>query len=232
LDVLFHAAACPSKVATVPDQDLKTFQSSLNINLNSAFFLARIAIPQMQAQGKGCIINVGSTSGLAADYGLCSYNAAKAGIHNLTRAMAIDHAKEGIRVNSVSPGYMITPRTSRFRDVAELEEKLLNSIPLGRGADPMEVAKVVAFLASDDASYITGQSKWLMLDLPMFERLILIVGIVVDGGWSAHTGAPNFTQLVNAAVSATGVEHTVSKLTQILSKSRGVLIGFHVGGTN
>ena len=159
LDVLFHAAASPSRIAPVTEHDLQTFQTSINTNLNSAFYLARIAIPQMQKQGKGVIVNVGSTSGLSADYGLCSYNAAKAGIINLTKAMAVDHAKQGIRVNAVCPGYMVTPRTSRFREVPELLEGLLKAIPMGRAADPVEVARAVTFLASDDASYITGQCE-------------------------------------------------------------------------
>jgi meso-butanediol dehydrogenase/(S,S)-butanediol dehydrogenase/diacetyl reductase len=151
LDVLFHCAA-----------------QSAHINLCSAFYLARIAIPQMQKQGKGAIVNIASTSGLSADYGLCSYNAAKAGVINLTRAMAIDHAREGIRVNTVCPGYMVTPMTQGFRDNQDLHEDLVEGIPQGRGCDPAEVGQAVLFLASDEASYCSGTGKLsrLFLKLP------------------------------------------------------------------
>lgn len=104
LDVLFHNAARLGPVSTVPNHDLALFQQIINTNLCGAFYLARVAIPQMQKQGKGVIVNTASTSGLAGDFGLCSYGAAKAGIVNLTRIMALDHAKENIRVNCVCPG--------------------------------------------------------------------------------------------------------------------------------
>jgi meso-butanediol dehydrogenase/(S,S)-butanediol dehydrogenase/diacetyl reductase len=159
LDILFHGAAHPGQLAPVTTHDVATFQKVINTNLCSAFYLARIAIPQMQKQGKGVIVNVGSTSGFRADYGLCSYNAAKAGIMNLTRAMAVDHAAEGIRVNAICPGFMKTPMTSRFQEEPEVLQGLLTAIPAGRAADPVEIARVVAFLATDEASYITGQCE-------------------------------------------------------------------------
>jgi meso-butanediol dehydrogenase / (S,S)-butanediol dehydrogenase / diacetyl reductase len=159
LDVLFHNAARLAKVSTVVDHDVKLFQDVINTNVCSAFYLARIAIPQFRKQGKGVIVNTASTSGLAADFGLCSYSTAKAGLVNLTRAMALDHAKENIRVNCVCPGYMVTPMTTGFRSAPALEKVLLDSIPMGRGCDPVEVARTVLFLASDDASFMTGHGK-------------------------------------------------------------------------
>ncbi len=159
LDVLFHNAARLGHVSTVVDHDVELFQKIINTNLLGAFYLARIAIPQMRKQGKGAIVNTASTSGLAGDYGLCSYGAAKAGIVNLTRIMALDHAKEGIRVNCVCPGYMVTPMTAGFREHAEMHKELLESIPQGRGCDPVEVGRTVLFLASDDASYMNGHGK-------------------------------------------------------------------------
>jgi meso-butanediol dehydrogenase / (S,S)-butanediol dehydrogenase / diacetyl reductase len=161
LDVLFHCAAQSAHVNPVPKQMIADFQKVVNINLSSAFYLARVAIPQMQKQGKGAIVNIASTSGLAADYGLCSYNAAKAGVINLTRAMAIDHAREGIEAigaNTVCPGYMITPMTQGFRDNQDLHGDLVEGIP-GRGCDPAEVGQAVLFLASDEASYCNGTGK-------------------------------------------------------------------------
>lgn len=156
LDILIHCAAQSPHVDPVPQQKILNFQNVININLCSAFYLARVAIPQMQKQGKGAIVNIASTSGLAADYGLCSYNAAKASIINLTKAMAIDHAKEGIRVNAVCPGYMITPMTQGFRDNPRLHVDLLDGIPQGRGCATSEVGQAILFLASDQASYCNG----------------------------------------------------------------------------
>lgn len=209
LDILFHNAAHPGQIAPVTHQDLATFQQVINTNLCSAFYLARIAIPQMQKQGKGVIINVGSISGLFADYGLCSYNAAKAGIINLSKAMALDHAKDGIRVNAVCPGYMVTRMTEKFQGHNDLLDSLNNVIPQGRGADPVEVARVVAFLASDDASYITGQGNSGLSSERM--QLTWLLGIVVDGGWTAHSGAPNFSQYFQAKVGASAVIHRMSE---------------------
>ncbi len=159
LDVLFHNAACLAPVATVIDHDLATFQRVVNTNLCSLFYLARVAVPQMKKQGKGSIVVTGSTSGLAADFGLCAYNAAKAGIMNLARTMAIDHIRDGIRVNIVAPGHMVTPMTIGFYDNAEAKAELLEGIPLGRGCDPKEVAAAVLFLASDEAYAMTGHSE-------------------------------------------------------------------------
>jgi len=160
LDVLFHNGARLGGVSTVVDHDVTLFQQVINTNLCGLFYLARVALPQMRKQGKGAIVSTASTAGLAGDFGLCSYSAAKAGLVNLTRTMALDHAQEGIRVNCVCPGYMITPMTVPFREDKKVYEDLLESIPMHRGADPKEVGRAVLFLASDDASYITGQGKF------------------------------------------------------------------------
>ena len=159
LDVLFHNAGMLAKFATVTSHDVALFQHVLNVNLSALFYLGRAAIPQMQKQGKGAIVVTASTAGFRADYGACAYNASKAGIINLARVMAIDHAHEGIRVNIVCPGLMNTPMTTTLTQIPEAEEAVRDRIPLGRGAHPSEVAKAVLFLASDDASYITGQSR-------------------------------------------------------------------------
>ena len=103
--------------------------------------------------------------------------AAKAGIVNLTRTMALDHAREGIRVNCVCPGYMVTPMTEGFRSQPHVIEALLERIPMNRGADPKEIGRAVLFLASDDASFITGHA------------------LVIDGGMTAASGVPNLPKL-------------------------------------
>ncbi|KXT09685.1 hypothetical protein AC579_9983 [Pseudocercospora musae] len=177
LDVLFHNGARLADLATVVDHDVATFDAVIKTNSCGLFYLARAAISQMRKQGKGSIVSTASTAGLLGDYGLCSYSAAKAGTVNLTRTMALDHAREGIRVNCVCSGYMVTPMTVPFRSEPSIHEVLLETIPLNRGADPKEIGRAVLFLASDDASYITGQA------------------LVIDGGWTAHTGTPNFPKM-------------------------------------
>lgn len=172
LDVLFHCGAMLSPVAPVPQQKVSDFQKVINVNLCSSFYLARVAIPQMQKQGYGAIVNVASTSGLFADYGLCAYNAAKAGVINLTRAMAIDHAREGIRVNAVCPGYMVTAMTTGFRDNEDIHKELLDGIPQGRGCSPDEVGQAVLFLASDDASYVNGTGNASRIPFETFHLLL------------------------------------------------------------
>ncbi|EXJ91112.1 hypothetical protein A1O1_04219 [Capronia coronata CBS 617.96] len=175
LDILFHNAAQPTPMTTVPFHDLVQFQQIINTNLCGLFYLARIAIPQMQVQKKGVIVATASTSALGGEYGLASYAASKAGMLNLMRTMALDHARENIRINAICPGYMPTPMTEGLGELVKVVEE---SIPQGRGGDPTEVARAALFLASEDASYMTGQA------------------LIVDGGWSAHSGAPNLLKYV------------------------------------
>lgn len=113
----------------------------------------------MKKLGKGVIVNTASISGIGGDYGLSSYNAAKAGLINLTRTIAIDHARDGIRAVTICPGFMDTSMTKGTLDNQKLKEDLFESIPMNRGGHPREVAQLVLFLASDDASYITGHRK-------------------------------------------------------------------------
>ena len=114
-----------------------------NSNLCGLFYLSRIAIPQFRKQGKGAIVATASTAGLQGDYGICAYSASKHGTVGLIKAMALDHAKENIRVNCVCPGYMITPMTEPFKENPTVYEELLNGIPMGRGADPKEIGRAV-----------------------------------------------------------------------------------------
>ena len=137
---------------------------------------SRQAIPHLAIAG-GSIVNVASASGMAADYGFAAYNAARASVINLTRAMAIDHAP-AIRVNAVNPGLTATPLASGLTANPTIMKAYEQVLVMGRPAEPAEVAAVIAFLASDDASYINGHN------------------LVVDGGMTAHTGQPNFTRLL------------------------------------
>jgi meso-butanediol dehydrogenase/(S,S)-butanediol dehydrogenase/diacetyl reductase len=134
------------------------------------FYGMRFALPQMLLQGGGVIVNTASVSGLAADYMLSAYNAAKAGVINLTRAAAIEYARKNIRVNAVCPGSIATPPLVGKLGEGEGRRPLEDVHPIGRLGLPEEIARTVLFLASDDASLMTGSI------------------VVADGGISAHTG--------------------------------------------
>jgi meso-butanediol dehydrogenase/(S,S)-butanediol dehydrogenase/diacetyl reductase len=139
----------------------------------------KYCLPIMRQQGKGAIVNTASISGTGGDYGLSSYNAAKAGVINLTRAVAIENAKYNIRANCVCPG-AINTRVAQVlgKERAEEFRRLqADAHPLGRMGEPDEIANAVLFLASDEASFITGAM------------------IVADGGVTAHTGLPDLLSL-------------------------------------
>ena len=160
LDVLFSNAGILCPYEKIPNQRIDVFQRVIQIDLNSLFYLARVAVPYMQNQGKGNIIATASTSGLGGEVGVAPYTAAKAGLINLCRVLALEYALEGIRVNAVCPGHMITPMADNLLQSPQAYELARKAIPMGRGCQPIEVAKVVLFLASDDASYVTGQGKF------------------------------------------------------------------------
>jgi meso-butanediol dehydrogenase/(S,S)-butanediol dehydrogenase/diacetyl reductase len=146
------------------------------VDLDSIFFAARAAIPHL-AKTRGCIVNTASISGLSGDYGLAAYNAAKGGVVNLTRTLAIDHAADGIRVNAVCPGPVETKLTAAMARDPDFMEEYRKLVPMARMGQPEEIAASIVFLASDDASCITGHN------------------LVVDGGVTAATGQPNFTRM-------------------------------------
>lgn len=162
----------------VPDLDPAQWRRVMAVDLDAVFHGCRAAIPvmkdQFRASGRGgVIVNTASISGLAADAGFAAYNAAKAAVINLTRALAVDHGKDGIRVNALCPGLVDTPLASRFTAIPGLMAAWTAGIPLRRAARPEEIAEVAAFLLSDAASYITGAA------------------IVADGGATARTGQPD-----------------------------------------
>jgi meso-butanediol dehydrogenase / (S,S)-butanediol dehydrogenase / diacetyl reductase len=140
-------------------------------NLDAVFFVSRAAIPHL-LKTRGAIVNTSSVSGLRGEWGAVAYVAAKGALNNLTRAMALDLARDGVRVNSVCPTMTATPMTAGMASQPELMAKFRDRIPLGRAADPKEIAAAIAFLASEDASFITG------------------VNLPVDGGTSASNGEP------------------------------------------
>jgi len=178
LDIVFNNAGVGSFAAT-PELGLDEWRRVIEIDLNGVFHGCRAAIPLMRAAGAGAIINTASISGLAGDFSFAAYNAAKGAVVNYTRAAAIDHARDGIRINAVCPGPVATPLIAGVDELPGVRERWDECVPLGRFARAEEIAAVVAFLASDDASYIIGAA------------------IPVDGGVTAHTGQPNLPRLLS-----------------------------------
>jgi acetoacetyl-CoA reductase len=142
------------------DQSLRKMQKDdwhavLRANLDSLYNMSKQAIEPMLAQRWGRIINISSVNGQKGAFGQCNYSAAKAGMHGFTKALALEVARSGITVNTVSPGYL---NTSMVRKVPQdvLETRILPQIPLGRLGEPEEVAALVAYLGSEDAGFVTG----------------------------------------------------------------------------
>lgn len=131
------------------------FDMVLNTNLRSAWLCCKAASRQMMRKRTGRIINITSVVGIAGNGGQTNYSASKAGMIGLTKSLAKEVATRNITVNAVAPGYIATDMTSELDE--NLKETVISHIPLGRIGEAQEVAKAVAFLASDDAGYITGQ---------------------------------------------------------------------------
>lgn len=142
------------------------------VDLKSAWLTAKHVVPAMREAGRGAIVNVASIHSFASLPGFFPYGAAKAGLIGLTRNMALDYGPWGVRVNAVCPGFtrtrLVQESIDRTPDPAAAEAEMVNGVALGRIADPSEIAATIAFLASDDASYVTGAS------------------LLVDGGLTAR----------------------------------------------
>ncbi|PCG15388.1 MAG: SDR family NAD(P)-dependent oxidoreductase [Sphingomonas sp.] len=183
IDILYNNAGIGCYGLT-PDLAIDQWRRVVAVNLDAVFYGCRAVIPYLKARGGGAIVNTASASGLHADYGFTAYNAAKAGVINYTRSLAIDHARDGIRANAVCPGPVDTPiLTSGVDAIPGLRAQWEQVVPAGRFAQPEEIAAVAAFLASDDASAVTGAA------------------IPVDGGLTAHTGQPDLRARMEAAAS-------------------------------
>jgi 2,3-dihydro-2,3-dihydroxybenzoate dehydrogenase len=156
LDVLVNNAGV-SRRGTAEETSDETWDLTLAVNLSAMFFLSRAAVPVMRGQGGGAIVNTASELAIVATTRAPVYCASKAGVVQLTRAMALDHAREGIRINAVCPGPVDTPLLAGFRDHPEEElRKIAAETPMGRIGTPDEIAAAILFLASDDASFMTG----------------------------------------------------------------------------
>ena len=158
LDVLVNAAGIIARADGLGTTD-EMWQRVMNVNVNGVFYMSRAALSVMKGQQRGAIINFGSIWGDVGAAGVLAYCASKGAVHNLTRAMALDHVMDGIRINAVCPGEVNTPMLSseRAEPVTQaLLERLASTVPMNRLADPAEIGRVVLFLASDAASYMTG----------------------------------------------------------------------------
>ena len=177
IDVLVNNAAISilgSFGATAEEEWHKVMRT----NVDGVFYTIRAALPHL-LRSKGSIVNVSSVSGLAGDWYQSFYNASKGAVSNLTRSLALELAPHGVRVNAVNPSLTLTEMTTAFQQHGPLMERILERIPLGRGAKPEEIASVIAFLASDDAPFING------------------VNLPVDGGVTASNGQLNPTAFLS-----------------------------------
>ncbi|TPN38456.1 SDR family oxidoreductase [Mesorhizobium sp. B1-1-6] len=157
LDGLVHNAAAPSTDGTVADLALDKWRLELDVSLTGAFLVSKFAVPLMAAGGGGSIVLIGSQFARVAVGKAVAYCAAKAGLMHLAKAMAVDHAGQHIRVNSLSPGAVATARLlQRWPDLKAADEGLGPAHLLGRIAQPEEIAAACAFLLSSDASFVTG----------------------------------------------------------------------------
>ncbi len=158
LDGVVNAAGIIVRAAGLDTSD-EQWNRIMGVNVSGTFFMCRAAIRAMKLRGAGAVVNFGSIWGDLGSAGVAAYCASKGAVHNLTRALAMDHATDGIRINAVCPGEVRTPMLQSERDepvTQALLDRLAATVPMGRLAEPEEIARVVVFLLSDAASYVTG----------------------------------------------------------------------------
>ncbi len=186
LDVMFNNAGIAGAIGSIEEVSVEAFDETIGVLLKGVFFGIKHAAKIMKAQGKGSIINTASVAGIRTGYGNHIYSAAKAGVIQLTRSVAMELGESGVRVNCVCPGFIATPMIGRARglSVEEADEKLgivkdafKRAQPIRRTGLPEDIAKAALWLASDDSGFVNGQA------------------LVVDGGvtggrmWSDYQNA-------------------------------------------
>lgn len=169
LDIIVNNAAISGALETpVGECDPVDFERVLQVNLIGPFLGMRFGLPIMLKRGKGAIVNISAAASVKTTLGICGYNASKAALDSLTRTAACEYASQGIRINSVRPGMVETPLFAEsLKNNPELRQKIWDASPMSRMGAPAELAAAVVFLASDEASFVTGAH------------------LAVDGGYSA-----------------------------------------------
>jgi meso-butanediol dehydrogenase/(S,S)-butanediol dehydrogenase/diacetyl reductase len=170
LDVLVNNAGIASK-GDITQTSEDDFARVLAVNVGGYFHMAKAAMPEL-VKTKGSIVMTSSVSGLGGDWSMFAYNTSKGAVSNMVRAMALDAGRDGVRVNAVNPSFTDTGMTKDMQADSELMAKFKERMPLGPIARPEDIAAVIAFLASDDARFVTG------------------VNLPVDGGLTASNGQP------------------------------------------
>ncbi|EXJ83043.1 hypothetical protein A1O3_06860 [Capronia epimyces CBS 606.96] len=159
LDIVHNNAGYPA-YGQIPDMSVDDWARVFQVGVDAPFHIFRAAIPEMkkhtEKKTRGVFVNTISSAGIYGDEGLGCYGAAKAALANLTHSMAADHALDGIRINAVAPGWTRTPMTAALSETPEIFEHVASAVPMHRPGEPEELAAVLMFLASEDASYVTG----------------------------------------------------------------------------
>ncbi len=170
VDVLVNNAGSvvQGKIHEVAIED---WRKLMGADLDGVFHCTHYFMPAL-LKSRGNVVNTSSVSGLGGDWGMSVYNAAKGGVTNFTRALAMDYGADGVRVNAICPGFTLTDLTEDMKDDQELLNRFYDRIPLQRAGEADDIASAIAFIASDDARYITG------------------VNLPVDGGLTASNGQP------------------------------------------
>ncbi|MBB3930640.1 NAD(P)-dependent dehydrogenase (short-subunit alcohol dehydrogenase family) [Kaistia hirudinis] len=168
IDAAFNNAGILPPTADFADMKEEDFDRIISVDLKGVFLCVKYEIQAMLKTGGGAIVNTASVAGVIADPGMAPYAAAKHGVVGLTKAAALDYAKRGIRVNAIAPGLIRTPMTERWLADPQFTQALMANSPMGRAAEPEEMAGVVLFLCSPAASFVNG-AVWL-----------------ADGGMTAH----------------------------------------------
>lgn len=156
LDIAVNNAGIAGQGAPTAEFPLDEWRRVIDVNLSGVFYGMRAQLPVMLEQGKGSIIVVSSILGAVGFAGAPAYTASKHGLLGLVRAAALDHSSQGVRVNAVGPAFIDTPMISGVMQMPEIAASVVARHPIGRIGSPEEVAAVVAFLGSDDASFVTG----------------------------------------------------------------------------
>lgn len=156
LDVALNNAGVEAEIQPIERLGSASWKRTIETNLSSVFYCLRAEIELMGKTDGGNIVNTSSVLGLMGSYSHADYVASKHGVVGLTKAAALDHARDGIRVNAVCPGLVDTPFSGEMSDA--IRERLLTAAPVGRMADPAEIARAVMWLCSEDSSYVTGHA--------------------------------------------------------------------------